>query len=175
MTFKNNSQLFFRIYSGFFGSLCVDRCLLNYVHVCWFFLHFLNSLLENRRVNRAPLCEDWSHPLVSTFHNGNTFIQWCFNSGPVWKTVELHRTNVGCLLWIFLILHLTIKITVVIPAISKPRSNVVLMLGQHRIQWYNIQPTERQVIVLTGDPLNLFPQVYLIVIKPTQTYTEHCV
>ena len=50
----------------------------------------------------------------------------------------------------------------------KRQSNVVLMLGQRCIQWYNIQPAERQVIVLTGDPLNLRPfdkqiQVYLIV------------
>ena len=53
--------------------------------------------------------------------------------------------------------YLTIKITAVIPANAKRRSDVVLMLGQRRIQWYNIKPTERQVSVLTGEPLNLFP------------------
>ena len=31
--FSKNSQLFFRIYSEFFGSLCKDRCWLNDVHV----------------------------------------------------------------------------------------------------------------------------------------------
>ena len=71
MTFLKNSQLLFRIYSRFSGSLCVDRCRLNDVHVGSFSIHCLN---ENRRVNRAPLCEDRVHPLVSTFHNRNKYI-----------------------------------------------------------------------------------------------------
>ena len=144
--FLKDSQLFFWIYLGFSD-----------VHVGWFSIHCLNG---NGRVNRAPLCEDRDHPLVSTFHNGNNFIQWCFNSGPVWKTVTQHCTNIGWLLWalvIFQTLHLTIKIAVVIPANTKRRSNVVLMSCQRHIQWYNIQPTEKQVIVLIGDPLSLFP------------------
>ena len=33
MLFFKTSQLLYRIYSGFSGSLCVDRCLLNSVHV----------------------------------------------------------------------------------------------------------------------------------------------
>ena len=44
------------------------------------------------------------------------------------------------------------------------------MLSQRRIQWYNIQPTKRQVNVLAGGPLNVFPfdkriKVYLKVQK----------
>ena len=73
-----NSQLFFRICLGFSTSLCVDRCWLNDGHVGWFSIHCLN---ENGRMSRVPLCGDRIHPLVSTFHNGNTFIQWCFNFG----------------------------------------------------------------------------------------------
>ena len=60
--------------------------------------------------------------------------------------------------------------TVVIPANAKRRSNVALMLGQRRIQWYNIQPTERQVNV----NVNVFPfdkqiSVYLKVQKLSGT------
>ena len=43
-------------------------------------------------------------------------------------------------------------------------------MGQRHIQWYNIQPTERQLNMLTGGPLNVFPfvkqiKVYLKVQK----------
>ena len=38
----------------------------------------------------------------------------------------------------------------VIPANTKRRSNVVLMLGQRRRKWYDIQPTERQINMFTG-------------------------
>ena len=33
MIFFKNSQLLFRLYSGFFETLCMDRCRLNDVHV----------------------------------------------------------------------------------------------------------------------------------------------
>ena len=45
-----------------------------------------DSPLIAKRVNRVPLCPDLLHPLVSRFHNKNTFIQ-CFNSGPASQTV----------------------------------------------------------------------------------------
>ena len=54
-------------------------------------------------------------------------------------------------------LDFTIKITVVSPENVKRRSNVVLMLGQHHRQRFNIQPTKRQVNVFTGGQLNVFP------------------
>ena len=50
----------------------------------------------------------------------------------------------------FYMLHYKIQITVLIPANTKRRSNVVLILGQRRRQGYNIQPTEGQVNVFTG-------------------------
>ena len=57
----------------------------------------------------------------------------------------------------YYVLDLTIEIAVAIPASAKRRSNVILTLGQRRKQLYNIQPKERQVNVLTGGPLNVFP------------------
>ena len=43
--FSKNSQLFFRIYSGFSGSVCVDRCRVNDVHFGWSH-HSLYSLVS---------------------------------------------------------------------------------------------------------------------------------
>ena len=46
-----------------------------------------------RRANRAPLCAEWLHRLVTKFHNKNTFVQ-CFNSGPASQTVAQYKTNI---------------------------------------------------------------------------------
>ena len=53
--------------------------------------------------------------------------------------------------------YLPIEITVAIHESAKSRSNVVLTLDQRRKQLYNIQLNERQLTVLTGAPLNVFP------------------
>ena len=38
------------------------------------------------------------HPIVSRFHNKNTFIQ-CFNSGPASQTVAQYKPNIVYLVW----------------------------------------------------------------------------
>ena len=61
-------------------------------------------------------------------------------------------TNHECLLWTlvtFYVLHLTIKITVVIPPYTKHRPNVVIIVSLHRRQLYSIKPKESQVNVFT--------------------------
>ena len=51
-----------------------------------------------RMVNRAPLCAERLYPIVSRFHNKNTFVQG-FNSGPVSQTVAQYTTNIVYLVW----------------------------------------------------------------------------
>ena len=68
------------------------------------------------RVNRAPLCAEWLHPIVSRFHNKNrpTFVQ-CFNSGPASQTVAQYKTNIVYLVWtVETFQMLQLKITVAI-------------------------------------------------------------
>ena len=57
---------------------------------CWVVYMTGDSPFIARRVNRAPLCAEWLHPLVSRFHSKNTFVQ-CFNFGPASQTVAQYR------------------------------------------------------------------------------------
>ena len=70
--------------------LCTNACIIVYVAG--------DPPFIARRVNRVPLCSDWFHPLVSRFHNKNTFIK-CFNSGPALHTVAQYQTNIVYLVW----------------------------------------------------------------------------
>ena len=71
------------------------QCWFNYVHVGWFSIH---CFIENGRLNKAPICPHLLHPLVSRFHNKNTFIQ-CFNSGTASQTVAQYWTDIVYLVW----------------------------------------------------------------------------
>ena len=148
-----NSHMLFRIYSRFSDSLSVNRCRVNHVHVgglwCpnspWVFIQSSSNLV-------TMILRYWGFLLWLFFKNPQLFF-WIYSRSLCMDRCRFNDVHVGWYL-IHCMSRLKCEQSVqagpVIPANTKRRSNVVLMLSQRRRQWYDIQPTERQINMFTG-------------------------
>ena len=99
--------------------------------------------------------------LATCVYDMFTYYRFCTNNisrrgGFNFHAIRMAADSITCrLISIHCIDRLRVEPCMFIMVTS--RSNVVLMLGQRHIQRFNIQPTERQVNVLTRGPLNVFP------------------
>ena len=102
-----NSQLFFRIYSGFYGSLCMDQCRINDVHVGWSLVHLnqqrVKSLCLLSTLNVRPFDKQWS----LSIHKYKRSLRKCltvqmlaqmYASAKVrkWRSVQIHAHVLEC-------------------------------------------------------------------------------